>query len=145
GDPAPWTAHDSLTSTVLSFINTEKYPPSLLYLMMTLGPALLLLAAFESARGRLTDAISTFGKVPFFYYVVHLFVIHAAAVALAWATVGQASWLLGSFPPVRPPGYGLGRVGIYAMWAAVVVSLYPLCRWFAALKRRRSEWWWSYL
>ena len=73
GDPAPWVAHDSLIATALSFINCEKYPPSLLYLAMTLGPALLLLAAFERARGRLADWVATFGKVPLFYYVVHLY------------------------------------------------------------------------
>ena len=81
GDPQPWSAQESLLATVLSFINCEKYPPSLLYLMMTLGPALLLLAAFETARGRLADILVTFGRVPFFYYVVHIYLIHALAVA----------------------------------------------------------------
>src|SRR5207244_9538797 len=93
GDPAPWLAHDSLLATALSFINCEKYPPSLLYVAMTLGPSLLLLAAFESARGRVADWITTFGRVPFFYYVAHIFVIHALAVAFAWATIGDVAWL----------------------------------------------------
>ena len=139
GDPAPWVMHDSLTATALSFINCEKYPPSLLYLAMTLGPALLLLAAFEHARGRLADWVATFGKVPLFYYVVHLFALHALAVLYAW-------WLAGFEPLLgKPDGYGLGLTGIYAVWLAVVLVLYPLCRWFAALKRQGRGWWWSYL
>lgn len=139
GDPAPWVAHDSLFATALSFINCEKYPPSLLYLAMTLGPALLLLVAFERARGRLADWVATFGKVPLFYYVVHLFALHAAAVLYAW-------WLAGFEPLLgKPQGYGLGLAGIYAVWLAVVFALYPLCRWFAAVKKRGRAWWWSYL
>jgi uncharacterized membrane protein len=145
GDPAPWVAHDSALATLLSFINCEKYPPSLLYLMMTLGPGLLLLAAFESARGRLADWITTFGRVPFFYYVTHLFLIHGLAVAMTWWRFGDASFLFGGSAADKPSGYGLGLPGIYAVWLLVVVALYPLCRWFAAIKQRRREWWWSYL
>ncbi len=138
GDPAPWVAHDSLIATALSFINCEKYPPSLLYLAMTIGPALLLLAAFERARGPLAEWIATFGKVPLFYYVVHLFALHALAVLYAW-------WLAGFEPLLgKPDGYGLGLGSIYAVWLAVVIGLTPLCRWFAAVKRG-GGWWWSYL
>ena len=85
GDPAPWTAQATWLATVLSFLNCEKYPPSLLYLMMTLGPALMLLAAFEHARGRLARVLATFGQVPFFFYVVHIYLIHALAVAAGLA------------------------------------------------------------
>jgi len=145
GDPAPWVAHDSLLTTVLSFINCEKYPPSLLYVAMTLGPALLLLAAFDGARGRVADAITAFGRVPFFFYVVHLFLIHALAVLFAWITLGDGTWLFRPFPGGRPAGYGLGLPGIYLVWLGVIAALYPLCRWFAAIKRRRGEWWWTYL
>jgi uncharacterized membrane protein len=132
-------------ATLLSFINCEKYPASLLYLGMTLGPALLLLAAFERARGIVVDWITTFGRVPFFYYVVHIFLIHALAIVFAWATIGEAPWLLGAFPPQKPAAYGLGLAGIYTVWVLVLISLYPICRWFADIKRRRTEWWWSYL
>jgi uncharacterized membrane protein len=145
GDPAPWVAHESLFATVLSFINCEKYPPSLLYLAMTIGPALLVLAAIEGARGRLADFITTFGRVPFFYYIVHLFLIHALAVLFAWAMHVDTAWLFGAFPPTKPAGYGLGLSGIYAVWLAVILALYPLCRWFAGIKQRRRAWWWSYL
>ena len=145
GDPAPWTPRGGLLPTILSFINCEKYPPSLLYLAMTLGPALILLAAFEWARGPLTRWITTFGRVPFFYYVVHIFVLHALAVLLAWATIGDIGWLFGPPAGHKPMSYGMSLAGIYAAWLAVVISLQPLCRWFADIKRRRTEWWWSYL
>ena len=145
GDPTPWAVQGRPFVTLLSFINCEKYPPSLLYLAMTLGPALLLLAAFERARGIVVDWITTFGRVPFFYYVVHIFLIHALAIVFAWATIGEAPWLLGAFPPQKPAAYGLGLAGVYTVWILVVISLYPVCRWFADIKRRRTEWWWSYL
>jgi uncharacterized membrane protein len=143
GDPAPWSVQNGTLATVLSFLDCEKYPPSLLYLGMTLGPLLLLLAAFERADGVVARWIATFGRVPFFYYVVHLYVLHVLAVLYSWATIGDLTGLLAL--GARPPGYGLGLPGIYAVWLAVVVLLYPLCRWFAGIKSRRTEWWWSYL
>jgi uncharacterized membrane protein len=145
GDPTPWTVQGSWPATLLSFVNCEKYPPSLLYLSMTLGPALMLLALLESARGRLADWITTFGRVPFLYYVSHIYLIHLLAVLYAALAFGNASWLFGGFPLQRPAGYGLPLHSIYAVWLVVLVALYPLCRWFAALKQRRREWWWSYL
>jgi uncharacterized membrane protein len=145
GDPAGWAVQETALSTVLSMLNVEKYPPSLLYLMMTLGPALMLLAVFEGARGDLARWVTTFGRVPLLYYVAHIFLIHALAVVLALVTLGDATWLLGGLPSAKPPGYGLPLLGVYAVWLLVVVALYPLCAWFAQLKRRRSEWWWSYL
>ena len=145
GDPVPWAIQDNVLATVLSFINCEKYPPSLLYLGMTLGPALMLVAAFEWVRGPVADWIATFGRVPFFYYVVHIFLLHALAIVFAWATIGDIGWLFGPLAGHKPTTYGLPLAGIYAVWLAVVVALYPLCRWFAGIKRRRTEWWWSYL
>ncbi len=134
GDPAPWTVQTTWLATVLSFLNCEKYPPSLLYLMMTLGPALMLLAAFEHARGRLARVLATFGQVPFFFYVVHIYLIHALAVAAGVATAGTLA---------SNPGIGLSLAGIYFIWLLVLVLLYPVCRWFARLKQRGG--WWSYL
>ena len=145
GDPVPWAIQDNVLATVLSFINCEKYPPSLLYLGMTLGPALMLVAAFEWVRGPVADWIATFGRVPFFYYVVHIFLLHALAIVFAWATIGDIGWLFGPLAGHKPTTYGLPLAGIYAVWLAVVVALYPLCRWFAGIKRRRTTWWWSYL
>jgi uncharacterized membrane protein len=145
GDPAAWSVYETWLATGLSFLNSEKYPPSLLYLTMTLGPGLMLLAAFERARGRLADVITTFGRVPFFYYVAHIFLIHAFAIAFAWAATGNVAWLIGVFPPEKPADYGLSLPGVYAVWLMVVAALYPLCRWFAAIKQRRADWWLSYL
>jgi uncharacterized membrane protein len=136
GDPDPWTVKASWLSTVLSFLNCEKYPPSLLYLMMTLGPALMLLASFEHARGVFARLLATFGQVPFFYYVVHIYLIHALAVATAFATSGALT---------STPAIGLSLAGVYSVWLLVLVLLYPICRWFAELKERGSGWWWSYL
>ena len=136
GDPAPWIAQETWLSTLLSFLNCEKYPPSLLYLIMTLGPALMLLASFEHARGALARLLATFGQVPFFYYVVHIYLIHALAVATAFATSGALT---------STPAIGLSLQGIYFVWLLVLVLLYPICRWFAELKERGSGWWWSYL
>jgi uncharacterized membrane protein len=131
GDPAPWSPQVNWLATVLSFLNCEKYPPSLLYLMMTLGPALMLLAAFEHARGIWARVLATFGQVPFFYYVVHIYLIHALAIA-----AGLTASL---------PKNGVGLPGIYLIWLLVLVLLYPICRWFAGLKQRGRGWWWSYL
>jgi len=136
GDPAPWTAQESLLSTVLSFLNCEKYPPSLLYLMMTLGPALMLLACFEYARGAFARVLATFGQVPFFYYVVHIYLIHGLAVATAFAMTGALT---------STPAIGLSLTGVYFVWLVVLVLLYPICRWFAELKGSGRGWWWSYL
>ena len=103
GDPAAWSVQSNWLGTVLSFVNCEKYPPSLLYLMMTLGPALILLALFERVQGSLAGWITTFGRVPFLFYVAHIFLIHALAVVLALAMLGDAGWLLGQFPRRSPP------------------------------------------
>jgi uncharacterized membrane protein len=136
GDPAAWSLQQTWLATLLSFLNCEKYPPSLLFLMMTLGPALTLLGAFEHARAALARVLAVFGQVPFFFYVVHIYLLHALAVAAGFAMTGT----LASNPEI-----GLGLAGIYLVWLVAVVMLYPLCRWFAGLKERGSGWWWSYL
>jgi uncharacterized membrane protein len=145
GDPVAWTVQKDWLSTVLSFLDCEKYPPSLLYLMMTLGPVLLALAASEQARGRLSGSLATIGRVPLFYYVVHLYVIHALAVLYAAIGVGDSAWLFAGSPLRKPLNYGLALPGIYAVWLLVVSALYPVCRWFGELKQKRREWWWSYV
>jgi uncharacterized membrane protein len=145
GDPAPWQAHESWSATVLSFINAEKYPPSLLYLAMTLGPALILLALFEGVGGRVAGWMLSFGRVPLFFYVVHLLFYHALAVIYAQLILGDSAWLFSSGPPQKPAGYGLSLPAIYVVWVAGLAMLYPLCRWLAAVKQHRREWWWSYL
>jgi len=141
GDPTPWAVQNGVVATVLSFINCEKYPPSLLFLAMTLGPALVLVAVSDGAQGVVAGWITTFGRVPLFYYIAHIYLLHASAILFAWITIGGA--IFGA--TYKPDGYGLGLAGIYIVWLAVVTLLYPLCSWFAAIKRRRTEWWWSYL
>jgi uncharacterized membrane protein len=136
GDPAPWAPQDTWLATVLSFVNCEKYPPSLLYLMMTLGPALILLAAFEHAHDMFTRFLAVFGQVPFFYYVVHIYVIHLLAVATAFAMTGELT---------RAPEISLNLGGVYLVWLLVLVLLYPMCNWFAELKGNGRGWWWSYM
>jgi uncharacterized membrane protein len=149
GDPLPWTTQKSPAFTVLSFLNTTKYPPSLLYLLMTLGPGLLFLWAVESATPRWLRPALVIGKVPMFYYLLHLPLMHLIAVALCYARYGQVHWMfeppgLGQFPITPPPGWGYSLPIVYLVWACVVLALYPLCRWFAGLKQRRADAWLSY-
>jgi uncharacterized membrane protein len=149
GDPQRWSAQKSAAFTVLSFLNTTKYPPSLLYLLMTLGPAMLFLWAVDGGTpGWLRPAL-TVGKVPMFYYLLHIPLIHLIAVAVCYARYGQAHWMfesptMGQFPITQPPGWGYSLPIVYLVWGCVVLALYPLCRWFAALKQRRSDAWLSY-
>lgn len=150
GDPLPWSARQSSMFTVLSFLNTNKYPPSLLFLLMTLGPILLLLRALDGGTPGLLRPALVFGKVPLFYYLLHVPLIHLLAVAVCFARYDDAHWMfqsngLDQFPVTQPPGWPLGLPWVYLIWAGVVIALYPVCRWFAALKRRRGEWWLSYL
>lgn len=151
GDPARWSFERSSMFTVLSFLNTTKYPPSLEFLLMTLGPALLAMAWLERARLSSTNPLIVFGRVPFFFFLLHLAVIHALTIAMNFIRYGNASFLFTPAPSMGgprqtfPPDYGYGLWVVYAVWIAVIVMLYPLCRWYAQLKQRRRYWWLSYL
>ena len=146
GDPSPWTGQRTPALTVASFFNARKYPPSLDFLTMTLGPILVALALTENARGRFAKRISVYGRVPMFYYVVHIYLVHALAVALAFAQSGRLYQLnVVTDPGSIPPWYGVSLPGVYLAWAIVVLAMYPLCRWFAQLKHERDDWWLSYL
>jgi uncharacterized membrane protein len=149
GDPVRWSTQKSAIFTVLSFLNTNKYPPSLLFLLMTLGPATLFLWAVDGRTPRWLRPALVFGKVPMFYYLLHIPLIHLLAIAVCYARYGQVHWMFESpspdkFPVTPPPGWGFSLPIVYLVWAIVVVALYPLCRWFAALKQRRSDAWLSY-
>jgi len=149
GDPAHWTARGGLF-TVLSFLNTTKYPPSLLFLLMTLGPALLLLSAFDAGTPRVLQPARAVGKVPLFYFVAHLALIHLLAAAVCAVRYGDAHWMFESprldvYPFTPPPGWGFSLPAVYAVWACVVAMLYPACRWYAEIKQRRRAWWMSYV
>ena len=150
GDPSHWAHQRSGVFTVLSFINTTKYPPSLLYLLMTLGPALLFLRAVDDRLPRLLRPALVFGKVPMFYYVLHIVLIHLLAVGACLARYGGTHWMFESpsldrYPITQPPGWPAPLPVVWLVWVGVVVLLYPLCRWFADVKRRRTDWWLSYL
>ena len=141
GNPMPWTTQRSVALSVASFLNVEKYPPSLDYLLMTLGPALVALALLERASGTMARWVSVFGKVPMFYYILHLYLIHALSVAVGLVTNAfNAATASG-----RPPWDGVSLPGVYLVWILVVVLLYFPCRWFAAVKALRRDWWLSYL
>ncbi|MET1083963.1 MAG: heparan-alpha-glucosaminide N-acetyltransferase domain-containing protein [Burkholderiales bacterium] len=147
GDPKPWVAHDSGLLTVLSFLNCTKYPPSLDYLLMTLGPALVALALLDRPAGRLGGVLETFGRVPLFFYLIHLPLVHGLAVALAAARHEDVAWLFratGTSPIPSPPSVndGVSLPVVYAIWLGAVILLYPLCRWYAEVKRRRSDLQW---
>jgi uncharacterized membrane protein len=144
GDPHPWVPQATAGQTVMAFLNVEKYPPSLLYLLVTLGPALMLLAALESARGWFAGVLETFGRVPLFFYVLHIALAHLAAGLLAMY-MGFGNGVLNNFFFNFPKEWGVSLPGVYLAWLFVVVTLYPACRWFAELKRRRGDWWLSYL
>ena len=150
GDPSRWAVQKSAAFTVLSFLNTTKYPPSLLFLLMTLGPAMLFLWAVDSGTPRLLRPALIYGKVPMFYYALHIPLIHLIALIVCYARYGHVYWMFQSpspaqFPITPPPGWGYSLPVIYLIWILVVVMLYPLCRWYAALKQRRSDAWLSYL
>jgi len=155
GDPRAWHAAapgaDGRPAMpgVLSFLNTTKYPASLDFLLMTLGPTIALMPVLERAGGAVARWVTVFGRVPFLYYVLHIPLIHALALVVSWLRLGLVSpWLFTNHPMGNPPppdGYTWNLPTLYVVWAIAIVLLYPVCRWFAALKARRRDWWLSYL
>jgi uncharacterized membrane protein len=149
GDPIRWASQASASMTVVSFLNATKYPPSLLFLLMTLGPALLILRALDTGTPRLLRPALTFGRVPLFYFILHFTLIHLLAVLLCYVQYGAVHWMfespnLGAYPVTFPPGWGLPLPAVYAVWMLIVVVTYPLCAWFASVKQRRTDPWLSY-
>ncbi len=151
GDPNVWSTQSrGFVYTVLSFLNTQKYPPSLLYLLMTLGPTILALAFFEtnnpSSPGVVRQFFVTFGRVPLFFYLLQWPTAHLISIALHFAFGKPTAWLFQtpmSWTSLEGVGFSLGVV--YLAWIAGVLLLYPLCKWFAGVKARRKDWWLSYL
>ncbi len=141
-----WRAQPSLALTIVAFFDTLKYPPSLQFLLMTLGPSLMALAWLGAVNPRnwLAKSVAVFGRVPLFYYLVHLYVIHTAAVYAAIICKQKAAWLLyGGFMLNSPPaGYGHRLPFIYAMWLAIILFMYPLCRGFMKIKEDHRDWRW---
>ena len=137
----------TLVKSIILFVDVEKYPPSLQFLLMTLGPSFLLLAWLDRDRvPRGMKALWTFGRVPMFFYILHLYLIHVLAVVVAALRGQSVSWLFhGAIFGDTPAGYGYGLPFVYCIWITAVVILYFPCRWFAALKKTRYDWWLSYL
>lgn len=151
GDPLRWTHQRSALFTVLSFLNTTKYPPSLDFLLMTLGPALMALSWLERFRFAATNPLVVFGRVPFFYYVAHITLAHFVAMGMNFIRYGWKHFLLlpppsmGSPNGLFPSNYGYPLWTVYVVWIGVLLALYPACLWFSRLKQSRHDWWLSYL
>ncbi|TGD82483.1 DUF1624 domain-containing protein [Hymenobacter wooponensis] len=146
GDPAPWSVQPrGGFYTVLSFLNVSKYPPSLLFVSLTLGVSLLLLSQLDTADNRLTRWLRTFGQVPFFYFVLHLLLISVGAWIWTRLSFGQAINLSFAAPPTWPKEYAPSLWRAYAVWAGVVLVAYWPCRWYRNFKRHHTYWWLSYV
>ena len=154
GDPNPWSPpatgpRGPHLPSLLSFLAATKYPASLDFLLMTLGPTIALLPMAQRASGRLARFLSTFGRVPFFYYALHIPLIHVLALAVSKARLGEVSWWLftnhpmGNPPP--PDGYTWSLPLLYAVWAIAIALLYPACRWMADVKARHGDEWLRYV
>jgi uncharacterized membrane protein len=146
GDLTPWSVQPrGFVYTTLSFLNVTKYPPSLLYLSLTLGVALLLLSGSEETVGWLSHRLRTFGQVPFFYFLLHLLLISSSA--WLWTTLAFGKAINLSFAAAKeyPPAYEPSLFRAYMVWVSVVVMLYLPCRWYQRFKQQYSYWWLSYL
>lgn len=149
GDPAAWSVQKNAWFTFLSFINTSKYPVSLLFLLMTLGPLLLALSYFDGREFRWSKPFVIFGRVPLFYFIGHFFLIHSVALILFMQKTGK-TWdeidlhFAKSFGGITPEG-GYTLPWVYVAWVAVVLAMYPLCAWYAGIKRKSNSSWLSYL
>jgi uncharacterized membrane protein len=151
GDPVRWSHQASPVFTVLSFLNVTKYPPSLDFLLMTLGPALVVMAWLERFRFASGNPLIVFGRVPFFYYAAHLLLAHLIAMGMNFVRYGAKPFLLIAPPSMGGPSklfpadYGFSLWVVYAVWIVVLLILYPACLWFSRLKQRRHDWWLTYL
>ncbi|WP_153799270.1 DUF1624 domain-containing protein [Foetidibacter luteolus] len=148
GDPAHWSTQKNAVFTLLSFLNTTKYPPSLLYSCMTIGPSLIVLALTENIQGRFSKIVSVYGKVPFFYYLFHFYLIHTLCLIFFFAsgyTLSQKVDPQQTLFWFRPANFGYSLPIVYLIWFCVIAVLYFPCRWFARYKQTHTQWWLSYL
>jgi uncharacterized membrane protein len=147
GDPAERKVYPAFYQTVLSFFNASKYPPSLMYICMTIGPGLVLLALLENAKGKWTSFVSIYGKVPFFYYICHFYLLHLLLVVVFFLTGHTTSQIVDPNLPFlfRPLNFGYSLPGVYTIWLLVVLVLYRPCKWFAKYKETHNQWWLSYV
>lgn len=147
GEPNSWTNENNFIYTVLDFMDTTKYPPSLLFILMTLGPSILFLSLIDGAQdlGKKYSFYVVFGRVPLFYYLLHIPVIHLLAVAVAFAAGIDFDFMIGSYPFFWQGEWGYSLPVVYFVWIIVVVGLYPLCLWYYNIKRKKKSKWLSYL
>jgi uncharacterized membrane protein len=149
GDPNRWSGQKNALFTVLSFLNVTKYPPSLLFLLMTLGTAIIALPWLERRNdGRVALIFITFGRVPLFFYIGQWLMAHGLAVLVSYLAGKPVGWLFAGLleqPRPNPGNLGFSLWVVYLFWLVGLLFLYPLCRWFAEVKRRRKDWWLSYL
>ncbi len=144
GDPFPWQPQGNITNTILSFIKCQKYPPSLLYLLMTIGPAITLMPLLERFRGGIARFFSVYGRVPMFYYILHIYIIHSLAILVGMLMQGGAiPGIIGTYDIIAHKGLPLRYV--YLAWAIVIAILYYPCRWFMHIKMTHKKWWLSYI
>ncbi|HMJ46950.1 MAG TPA: heparan-alpha-glucosaminide N-acetyltransferase domain-containing protein [Ferruginibacter sp.] len=150
GDPDPWSTQKNSLYTFLSFMKVHKYPPSLMYMCITIGPALLLLPVLEKIRNWFTSIMVTFGRTAFFYYILHIYLIHLLATIVYFAKGHTLQDAINGMPGFLftfvVPGEGFGLPAVYAVWLLVIIILYPVCKWYDKYKTRHKEkWWLSYL
>ena len=144
GEPVKWDSHSSAIATLISFFSVTKYPPSLHYLLMTLGPAFMLLGWFEKCSGKIAERLIIIGRVSFFYYVIHLYLIHTIAIAIGlWQGFSLRDMTVLFLE--NPANFGISLGGVYIVWGIIVLAIYPACVWFAGIKARRRDWWLKYL
>lgn len=148
GDPVAWTTQSrGPVYTFLSFLNVNKYPPSLLFLCITIGTGILFLAFIEKVQNRFTAVMNIYGRVPMFYYILHFYIIHILVVIIFYIQgFGNKDIVTPNVPFLfRPQAFGFNLWGVYAVWAFVVIVLYPLCKKYNAYKSTHQQWWLSYL
>jgi len=145
GEPVPWqVVPNNILQSILSFFKVSKYPPSLMFLSITLGPAFIFLAYAQSWQGKLTNILITFGRVPFLFYIAHIYWIHLLAATVGTLQGLPANTMFGFFF-FYPKEWGFSLIAVYVVWLFVLFSLYPLCAWFSRIKQQRKDWWLSYL
>jgi uncharacterized membrane protein len=145
GDPHPWQVYPTASLTVISFFRCAKYPPSLLFLLMTIGPGIAVLPLLERVKNRVGEWIIVYGRVPMFYYILHVYLVHAIAMGLAAAGHRAIPRIPSFMLDQVPANWGFPLWVVYVVWMVVVVALYPVCRWYAELKKRRNDWWLGYI
>jgi len=147
GDPAPWSVQRNGVFTFLSFLNVSKYPPSLLYSFLTIGTGLIVLSLIEHVQNKVTAIFVVYGNVPFFYYVLHFYLIRLISVIVFFAQGFGTNQIVTPNEPFlfSPPHFGFNLGGVYLVWLFVIITLYFPCRWFSKYKKTHNQWWLSYL